>query len=112
MLTSKTPFQGLSPYDRLLKSPTPPREIDVTISPQLQEVIYRAIERQPKNRYGNARDFAFDLANLERVKVAHRPEQSTGEMAAPSRWRRVTLVLAIAGLPVVIFGLLLYIARR
>jgi serine/threonine-protein kinase len=112
MLTCKTPFQGLSPYDRLLKCPTPPRDIDVTISPQLQEVIYRAIERQPKNRYRNARDFAYDLANLERVRVVRRPLQPSAERAALPRWRRVTLLLAIAALPVVIFGLLLYIARH
>ena len=112
MLTRKTPFQGLSPYDRLLKSPTPPREVDATILPQLQEVIYRAIERQPKNRYGNARDFASDLANLERVKVVRRPEQPTPERATLPRWRRVMLLLAIAALPIIIFGLLLYVAQR
>jgi serine/threonine-protein kinase len=112
MLTGTTPFQGLSPYDRLTKNPIPAREIDVTISPQLQEVIYRAIERQPKNRYGNAHDFASDLANLERVKVAHRQEQHIGEKALVPRWGRVALLLAIAALPVIIFGLLLYVARR
>jgi len=33
--------------DRLTSSPVPPRELDQRISPQLQEVIYRAIEREP-----------------------------------------------------------------
>ena len=37
--------------DRLLNNPVPPREIDPTIPPQLQEIIYRAMERDPKQRY-------------------------------------------------------------
>ena len=45
MLTGKMPFQGLEPYDRILNHPVPPQEIDPAISPQLQEVIYRALER-------------------------------------------------------------------
>jgi serine/threonine-protein kinase len=54
MLTGKAPFQGTSPYDRLLKHPIPPREIDPAISPQLQEVVCRALERDPKNRRHNS----------------------------------------------------------
>ena len=49
MLTGKTPSQGPNPFavmnDRLLNNPIPPREIDPSISPQLQEIIYRALER-------------------------------------------------------------------
>ena len=112
MLTGKTPFQESSPYDRLLKHPIPPREIDSVISAQLQEVIYRALEREPKNRYANAHDFASDLANLDRVEVARRPELRIGQKRSMPRWQRAALLLAIAALPVVIFLLLLYFARR
>jgi len=66
VLTGKTPFQGESPYDRLLKQPIPPREIDPTISPQLQEVTYRALEREPKNRYADAHEVTLDLGDLKR----------------------------------------------
>ena len=55
MLTGKMPFQGPNHLavmnDRLQNNPVPPREIDPEISPQLQEIIYRALERDPKNRY-------------------------------------------------------------
>ena len=67
-------MEGPNPFaimnDRLLNSPVPPREIDPSISPQLQEVIYRALEREPKNRYANAHEMAFDLAHLDQVGVA------------------------------------------
>lgn len=112
MLTGKTPFQGLGPYDRLLNSPTPPRDLDATISVQLQEVIYRALEREPKDRYANAHEFSSDLANLERVKVVRRPKLHALQKTPVPAWKRVTLFVGIAALPVVIFALLLYFARR
>src|SRR5580658_8860180 len=55
MLTGKLPFAGPHPMaamnDRLLNHPMPPRVADPSVSPQLQEVLYRALERDPKNRY-------------------------------------------------------------
>src|SRR5215471_7144307 len=57
MLTGKVPFQGPNAFatmnDRLLNNPVPPRELDSSISPQLQEIIYRAIERDPGKRYAS-----------------------------------------------------------
>ena len=62
MLTGKMPFTGSSPMqvmnDRLLNFPPPPSVLEPAISPQLQEVIYRAIERDPRNRYAKASEFA------------------------------------------------------
>lgn len=112
MLTGKTPFQGSSPYDRLLKHPIPPREIDPSVSPQLQEVIYRALEREPKNRYATAHDFALDLSNLDRVRVASRPELRDGKKRPVPRWKRAVFFVAIMIVPLTIFCLLLYFARR
>jgi serine/threonine-protein kinase len=111
MLTGTMPFQGASPYDRLLKHPIPPREIDSTISPQLQEVLYRALEREPKNRYANARDFASDLGNVDQVRVAKRPELREWKKHPMPRWKRAMFFAAIAIIPIVIFSLLLYLAR-
>ena len=53
MLTGKLPFTGPSPIaamnERLLNHPIPPSVADPTISPQLQEILYRALEtRSPK----------------------------------------------------------------
>ncbi len=78
MLTGKTPFRGANPFavmnDRVLNNPIPPRELDPSISPQLQEIIYRALERDPKNRYANAHEMILDLEHPEKVGVAERPE--------------------------------------
>jgi serine/threonine-protein kinase len=112
MLTGRSPFQGSSPYDRLLKHPVPPQEIDASISSQLQEVIYRALEREPKNRYANAHDFAWDLDHLDLVGVVKRPELRDWRKRSMPRWKRTVFFVVVAGVPVLIFGLLLYFARR
>ena len=61
MLTGKLPFSGPSPLaamnDRLLNHPMPPSVADPSISPQLQEILYRALERDPRNRYASAAGF-------------------------------------------------------
>ncbi len=116
MLTGKTPFQGSTPFaimnDRLLNYPVPPRELDPAISPELQEVIYRAIERDPKSRYATAKEFAWDLAHLDQVGVADRPELRDWRFRRKPWLRRALFYVGVALIPVVVFGLLLYVARH
>ena len=116
MLTGKTPFQGPNPFaimnDRLINNPIPPRELDPSISPQLQEVIYRALERDPKNRYSTAREFLRDLEHLDQVGVADRPELHDWTKRRKHWVRQVAFVVLMALIPIVIFGLMLFIAKR
>jgi serine/threonine-protein kinase len=112
MLTGQTPFAGVDPFERALKHPVPPREIEPSISPQLQEVIYRALEREPKNRYANARDFAKDLAHLDRVGVADRLELREWKKQRTALLRKILTYAAVALVPIVVFGLLLYFSRH
>src|SRR5579884_2540726 len=116
MLTGKVPFQGPNPFaimnDRLLNNPIPPREIDPAISPQLQEIIYRALERDPRKRYANAREFAWDLEHQDQVGVADRPELRDWKQRRSPWTRRILFYLLLAMIPVVIFALLLYVARH
>ena len=116
MLTGKVPFTGPNAFvimnDRLLNNPVPPREIDPAISPQLQEIIYRALERDPKNRYASAREFAWDLEHPDQVGVAERPELHDWKQRRTPWTRRILFYLMLALIPIVIFGLLLFVARR
>lgn len=112
MLTGSTPFPGVDPSDRLQQHPIPPRELNPAISPQLQEVIYRALEREHKNRYANAHDFARDLEHLDQVGVADRSELKDWHKQRKSGSRKVLVYSAIALIPIAIFGLLFYFARH
>src|ERR1700677_2886558 len=116
MVTGKTPFTGPNPFaimnDRLLNNPVPPREIDPAITPQLQEIIYRALERDPKNRYASARDFARNLEHPEQVGVTDRAEFRNWKDRRTPWAKRILFYVLIALIPIVIFGLLLYVARH
>ena len=116
MLTGQTPFQGPNAFaimnDRLLNNPVPPREIDSSISPALQEIVYRAIERDPNNRYGSAREMGQDLRNPERVGVSERPELTDWKHRRSPLHRKILFYLMLAAIPVVVFGLLLYVAKH
>jgi len=116
MLTGKTPFTGPNPFaimnDRLLNNPIPPRELNPEISPELQEVIYRAIEREPQNRYSTANEFAWDLEHLDQVGVADRAELRDWKQRRTPWVRRALFYAAMALIPIVIFGLLIFVARH
>jgi serine/threonine-protein kinase len=116
MLTGKTPFQGPNPFavmnDRLMNNPIPPREANPEISPQVQEVIYRALEREPQNRYSTANEFAWDLEHLDQVGIADRPELRDWKVRKTTLAKQILFYVAMALIPVVIFGLLLLIAKH
>ncbi len=116
MLTGKVPFTGPNAFvimnDRLLNNPMPPREIDPTITPELQEIIYRAMERDPKQRYASAHEFAWDLEHQDQVGASERPEMKDWRKKRKPWLRRVLFYVMLALIPVVIFGLLLWVARH
>ena len=116
MLTGEVPFHGPNPLavinDRLINDPTPPRELDPTISLQLQEIIYRALERNPANRYASAREFAKDLANPELVGVADRDELRDWKLRRSPQSRTILKYVIFAMIPIIIFILLLITARH
>ena len=116
MLTGKVPFSGDNAFlimnDRLLNNPVPPREIDPSITPELQEIIYRALEREPRRRYATAHDFANDLQHQDQVGVAARAELHNWKERRTPWAKKILFYVALALLPVVIFSLLLYLARH
>lgn len=116
MLTGRVPFTGPNPFvimnDRLLNNPIPPREIDPEISPQLQEIIYRAIERDPKRRYATAQEFAKDLEQPEQIGISDRPELRDWKRRRSPWPRRIAFYIMLALIPIVIFGFMLYVAHR
>jgi serine/threonine-protein kinase len=116
MLSGKTPFTGPNPFaimnDRIMNNPVPPREANPEISPVLQEVIYRALEREPANRYSTASEFAWDLEHQDQVGVEDRAELHDWKKRKTPLFRHILFYTAMALIPIVILGLLLLVARR
>ena len=101
MLTGTTPFPGDNPFtimnNRLVNHPIPPREGDPGISAELQEILYRALERDPKNRYAKAHEFSWDLQHQDQVGVADRTELRDWQRRR-TPWIRAVLRLWRTGL--------------
>jgi serine/threonine-protein kinase len=116
MLTGRQPFSGSSPMavmnDRLLNHPMPPTIANSAISPQLQEVLYRALERDPKNRYAKASEFLRDLEHLDQVGVEDRVELRDWNKRKAQLPRKILYYSALALIPVVILGLMFLLAHR
>ena len=116
MLTGKVPFSGPNAFavmnDRLVNQIVPPRNLDPSITPQLQEILYRALEREPKNRYHSAREFAHDLEHQDEVGVATRVEEAKWQKRESPGRRRLLMYAMLAMLPVAIFLLLYLVARH
>jgi serine/threonine-protein kinase len=110
MLTGETPFPGNDPFvvmnDRLVKDPLPPREIDPSITPELQEILYRALEKDPKNRYSSAQELADDLVHPNQVQITVRPREGK------QRTRSALYLGALAAIPFFILGLLFFAAHH
>jgi eukaryotic-like serine/threonine-protein kinase len=112
MLTGETPFHGANPFAvmnaRLIQDPRPPSEINPDIPSDLSAVVLRALERDPKQRYASAREFARALSHpdevLERPALVDLREQ-------PAAHRSLVSYVMLALIPVVVFALLLYVAR-
>jgi serine/threonine-protein kinase len=116
MLSGKLPFTGPNPMaamnDRLLNYPLPPTVANPAISPQLQEVIYRALERDPKNRYAKASEFAWDLAHLDQVGIEDRVELRDWQKRKSQNLRKFLYYGGLAMIPVVLLLLMFLLAHR
>src|SRR5229473_721075 len=116
MLTGKVPFHGPNAFavmhDRLLNNPIPPRELDPNISPQLQEIVYRALERDPRQRYSSAHEFVWDLDHQDQVGVAERPELRNWKQRRSPQTRRLVFYIVLALIPIAIFALMFYLTKH
>lgn len=110
MLTGQTPFQGPNPLAvmnaRLVANPIPVRELDPAVSAHIQEILSRAMERNAARRYASARDFAWDLEHPHQVPLVRGDRLQARQ---PLR-NRILFYSAMALIPIIIFGLLLYVA--
>ena len=115
MLTGETPFNGPSPFavmnDRLVNDPPAAREINPGISVQMQEILYRAMERDPENRFAGARELAAALARPECVEVLDRSARKERKPARLSFVKRILSYTMLLIIPVVILTLILLVAR-
>jgi len=106
MLTGKLPFEG----DNLLAimnahvlgDPEPLRKLNPAISPQAEEIVLHAMERDPAKRHQSAQELGAELDNPVGVPVTGRCERV--ELVAPlkTKYRGYRTALLVLVVPVIV----------
>jgi beta-lactam-binding protein with PASTA domain/tRNA A-37 threonylcarbamoyl transferase component Bud32 len=93
MLTGKVPFTGDSAIEIAMKhlndAPKPPSKIRPEIPEELDQVVLRALAKNPEDRYQTAEEFSEDLHRVE-----------AGLPLAPGTAEAATALLAGAAVPI------------
>jgi len=115
MLTGETPFSGPNPLavmnERVLHDPKPVRKLRPEISPELQEILNRALVRDPRHRYATASEMAWELEHQDQVGVDDGERPALGGFRLPGG-RKMLLYAGLLLVPIMLFGLMLMLARR
>ena len=116
MLTGQPPFTGPNPLavmnERLLVDPPPARKLNAEISPQLQEILLRALERDPRHRYATAVEMAWELDHQEQVGVEDGERRPSLHMRVTQGGRKMLLYAAMVLVPILLFGLMVILAKK
>jgi eukaryotic-like serine/threonine-protein kinase len=115
MLTAQTPFNGPNPFavmnDRLVNDPPSAREMNSEISVQMQQILYRAMERNPEDRFASAREMAEALAHPECVEVIDRAARMESKSAHFSFLKKILSYTMLLMIPVLILSLIFLAVR-
>jgi serine/threonine-protein kinase len=110
LLTGSTPFDGDDPFvimnTRLSGDPAAPRTLNPQLSRQAEEIVLRALQRNPARRYPTAAAMKADLDASEKTRVTG----LCNSLQKSTRWRRFLLlarwIAVVCILPLVIQVLL------
>ena len=117
MLAGEPPFTGPSPLavmnERLLHDPEPVRKRRPEVSAELNEILNRALARDPRHRYQTASEMAWELEHQEQVGVEDGSERRPSLHGVRSiNGRRILLYAGLALVPIAIFVLMVVLAKR
>src|ERR1039458_6126252 len=116
MLTGETPYSGSNPLavmnERLLHDPKPARKLRPEISPELQEILNRALVREPRHRYATAAEMAWELEHQDQVGVEDGVRRPVSRGMRIPGGRKALLVAGLLLVPVVLFVMMLLLAEK
>jgi len=104
MLTGQPPFPGDDPFvvasARTLGDPPAPRKLNPRLSPEAEEIVLRALRRDPTERYASAAAMKKDLDDPLGVTVSGLAARLQPVTPARRFWRRARYVALVAIIPV------------
>ena len=90
MLTARLPFSGESVPGMLFAiANSAPRQMDVEVPAELQQIVYRALAKDPAARYQSATEMIADLERAVPAATGARPAASAAATATLSRYREL-----------------------
>lgn len=94
MGTGAAPFRGTTSavifHAILEKAPMPPLRLNPEITPRLEEIVLKLLEKDRRLRYQSATELHADLQRLKREMESaelHRTAQAAGNEPTPKRWQ-------------------------
>ncbi len=120
MLTGHPPFEGENALvimnARLSGDPVAPRKLNPNLSPQIEEIILHAMERDPAKRYLSAAAMKQDLQDPQQVEVTGRVERLQEPKQWKNNWRNARkygfIALGTLAAFAALFWLALHTGRR
>jgi serine/threonine-protein kinase len=111
MLTGAIPFQNDNPWAalnaRVTGDPVAPRKLNPNLSAQAEEIVLRALQREPADRYASANAMKAEMDTVDQVRVTGLADR----LREPTPWAPSLLqrpwVLATALLAPLLIGILL-----
>jgi serine/threonine-protein kinase len=105
MLTGRPPFRNREPFgpgtEQLIGDPPAPRSLNPSISPVAEEIVLRALRREPSERYASVAAMKADLDHPELVLVTNLAARLVPATPARRRWHLARHVGVVALLPLV-----------
>jgi len=106
MLTGRVPFDAdnslLAMNARVLGDPEPLRELNPALSPQAEEIVLHALERDPRRRHLSARALRAELDHPGAVAVTGRCERVEPVRPFRAKIRQHGMAFLALALPVVV----------
>jgi serine/threonine protein kinase len=110
MLTGVIPFQNDNPWAalnaRVTGDPVAPRKLNPELSAQAEEIVLRALQRDPADRYASAAAMKAEIDTVDHVRVTGLADR----LQEPTPWTpnllQRPLVLAVALLTPLLIGIL------
>ncbi len=106
MVTGCQPFEGENPLvimnARLIGDPVAPRKANPNLSPQIEEIVLHAMERDPAKRYASALEMKAEIDNPDTVTVTGRADRLQAQVPWKQGWRKYRSVIMTIFIPLLI----------
>jgi len=113
MVVGETPFEGENLFvvmnARVTGDPVAPRKRNPKVSPQVEEIILHAMEREPVKRYSSAAEMKAELNNPGEVHITGRCDRLQAPSALTSGGNKVRWIVMGVTAALLILGLLLWL---